>query len=100
MGFIIGGSIAFSVGGAFLKATHGFTRALPTMIVLICFVTGAAMLARATVTMALSTTIVVGLGFEALATVAIGMFLLGDRLTHVQTIGMVFVLVGVGLVRL
>lgn len=100
MGFIIGGSIAFSIGGAFLKATNGFTRVIPTLIVAVCFVLGAAMLARATATMTMSTTILIGVGCEAIATVGIGVLLLGDRLSSVQALGLAFVVLGIALVRL
>jgi drug/metabolite transporter (DMT)-like permease len=47
----------------------------------------------------MSTTVIVGLGFEALITVAIGIFLLGDSLTIRQAAGMLFVLAGAALVH-
>jgi small multidrug resistance pump len=99
MGLIIGGSIAFSIGGAFLRASEGFTRIIPTFIVAASFVLGSAFLARAVTNGNVSTTIVVGLGIEAAITVAIGLCLLGDRLTISQAVGMLLVAGGVALIH-
>jgi multidrug transporter EmrE-like cation transporter len=96
---VLGGSFAFSVGAAFMKSSQGFTRLLPTTIVVLSFLLGAAFLTRAVHTNNMSTTVVVGLGFEAVITVGIGIFLLGDRLTLRQGAGMLLVLVGTALVH-
>jgi quaternary ammonium compound-resistance protein SugE len=96
---ILGGSCAFSVGAAFMKSSQGFTRLVPTTIVILSFLLGAAFLTRAVTTNNMSTTVIVGLGFEAVITVGIGIFLLGDRLTIRQAAGMLLVLVGTGLVH-
>jgi quaternary ammonium compound-resistance protein SugE len=96
---ILGGSFAFSIGAAFMKSSQGFTRLLPTVIVFLSFLLGAALLTRAVNTNNMSTTVIVGLGFEALITVTIGIFLLGDRLTIRQGAGMLLVLAGTALVH-
>ena len=96
---ILGGSFAFSIGAAFMKSSQGFTRLLPTMIVILSFLLGAAFLARAVSANNMSTTVIVGLGFEAVFTVAIGIFLLGDKLTIRQAAGMLLVLAGTALVH-
>jgi quaternary ammonium compound-resistance protein SugE len=96
---VLGGSFAFSIGAAFMKSSQGFTRLLPTAIVFLSFLVGAALLTRAVNTNNMSTTVIVGLGFEALITVTIGIFLLGDRLTIRQGAGMLLVLAGTALVH-
>ncbi len=82
-----------------MKSSQGFTRLLPTMIVILSFLLGAAFLARAVSANNMSTTVIVGLGFEAVFTVAIGIFLLGDKLTIRQAAGMLLVLAGTALVH-
>jgi multidrug transporter EmrE-like cation transporter len=99
MGLIIGGSVAFSIGAAFMGASQGFTRLTPSLMVALSFIIGAALIARAVQRTPMSTTIVLGLGIEALLTVLFGVFLLGDRLTLIQGLGMLFVVIGVALVR-
>jgi small multidrug resistance pump len=81
MATIIIGSVAFSVGGAFMRLSEGFTRLWPSVIVATCFVVGAGFLAKAVNRGGLSTTYVIGLGLEALISVGIGLALLGERLT-------------------
>ena len=66
MATIIIGSLAFSVGGAFMGISDGFTKFWPSVIIAACFVTGAGFLAKAVNRGGLSTTYVVGLGIEAL----------------------------------
>ena len=91
---ILIGAVAFSVGGAFMGDSAGFTRLWPSMIVAACFVIGSGFLARAVHRGGLSTTYVIGLGFEAVITVAIGLALFGERLSVAQGAGIVIILVG------
>ncbi len=100
MGFILGSSLAFSVGSVFMKASKGFTRPGPSLIVAVCFVLGAFLIARAVTTSALSTAIIVGLGFEAVLTLALGVLLVGDHISPVQGVGIAMVIGGVALVRI
>lgn len=99
MGLIFGGSLAFSIGVAFMKPSQGLTRMVPTMIVVLSFVIGAVFLTRAVTATTTSTTIIIGLGLEATLTLAIGWFLLGDRINLRQALGVALVLCGVALVR-
>ena len=94
MATIIIGSVAFSIGGAFMRLSEGFTRLWPSVIVATCFVVGAGFLAKAVNRGGLSTTYVIGLGLEALISVGIGLALLGERLTVAQTAGIAIILVG------
>ena len=94
MATIIIGSLAFSIGGAFMRQSDGFTRFWPSVVIAACFVTGAAFLARAVSRGGLSTTFVIGLGIEAVISVGIGLALLGERLTGPQTAGIAIILVG------
>jgi len=99
MATIIIGSVAFSVGGAFMRLSEGFTRLWPSVIVATCFVVGAGFLAKAVNRGGLSTTYVIGLGVEALISVGIGLALLGERLTVSQTAGVAILLVGLATLK-
>ena len=72
---------------------------MPTLMVLLSFLVGAVLLSRAVHLQNTSTTIILGLGVEALLTVALGVYVLGDKLTVTQGVGLLFVLVGIALVR-
>ncbi|HZY07937.1 MAG TPA: SMR family transporter [Ilumatobacteraceae bacterium] len=99
MATIIIGSVAFSIGGAFMRLSEGFTRLWPSVIVATCFVVGAGFLAKAVNRGGLSTTYVIGLGLEALISVGIGLALLGERLTVSQTAGVAIILVGLATLK-
>jgi small multidrug resistance pump len=94
MATIIIGSLAFSVGGAFMRLSDGFTKFWPSVAIAVCFVIGAAFLARAVNHGGLSTTFVIGLGVEAVLSVGIGLALLGERLNAAQTVGIAIILIG------
>jgi multidrug transporter EmrE-like cation transporter len=94
MATIIIGSLAFSIGGAFMGVSNGFTRFWPSVIIAACFVIGAGFLAKAVNRGGLSTTYVIALGCEAVISVGIGLALLGERLTASQAAGIAIILVG------
>jgi small multidrug resistance pump len=98
--FVIAGSTLFCIGGAFMKASHGFTHLGPSLVVAIAFLLGSVFLSRAVTGQMLSTTLILGLGLEALGAVAIGVLVLGERLNPSQTGGIVLVITGVALLRL
>lgn len=97
--FLLAASMMFCVGGAFMKASHGFTQLVPSMIVAVSFVLGSVCLSRAMSGRMLSTTFILGLGIEALGAVALGVFVLGERLSLPQTGGIALVVSGVALLR-
>ena len=99
MALIIGGSCAFSVGAAFMKSSQGLTRIVPTLIVVVCFLLGAAFLTKAVTSESTSFAIMVSLGLEALITIVIGVVVLGDQISLRQAIGFLVVVAGVLLVR-
>jgi multidrug transporter EmrE-like cation transporter len=99
MGQLIMSSISFSVGAAFMKPSDGFTRLVPSLVVLGCFLIGAVLLTRAVRDADLSTTYVVGLGIEAVVTVAVGLAVLGERVSSRQAVGLGFIVLGLAAVR-
>jgi quaternary ammonium compound-resistance protein SugE len=93
-------SVAFAIGGAFMKPSVGFTRLVPSGIVLSCFLLGAVGMTMAVQRGSLGRTYLVGLGLEAVAAVAIGVVVLGERMSTSQTAGIALVISGLMLVRL
>jgi multidrug transporter EmrE-like cation transporter len=92
-------SVAFGVGGAFMKASNGFTRLWPSAAVVALFVVGSVLLARAIRTDGLSTAYVVGLGCEALVSVTLGLWFFGEHLSPSRVAGLVLITAGVAVVR-
>lgn len=92
-------SFAFSVGGVFMKPSAGFTRMLPSVVVVCAFAVGAIFLTRAVSAGNLSTTYVIGLGLETVVATAVGLLVLKERISAVQAIGLVLVVGGIVLLR-
>lgn len=100
LGWIVGGSLLFSVGAGFMKAAHGFTRPLPSIVVALAFLVGSVLLSRAVMSESMSTAIIIGLGVEAVGSLLIGAVLLGERLGLMHTVGIGLILGGVAVLRL
>jgi multidrug transporter EmrE-like cation transporter len=99
VGFVIGASVAFVLGGAFMKASAGFTRLWPSLAVIALFVLGAFLLAQAVRASGLATAYTFGLGIEALLSILVGIYWFGERLTPTKLIGIVLIVIGVAGVR-
>ncbi len=82
-----------------MKISVGFTRVWPTIVVTVLFLVGAYLLSRAVLTGGLSSAYTVGLGVEAVISVAIGLYLFDERMSPVQLFGVALILVGVTGVR-
>ena len=100
MGLIVTASCLFAAAGALMKASDGFTAALPSVGVVVLFGVGAALLARAVHRDGLTTSWVVGLGLEAAITTLLGMWLYSERLSLYQLAGVVLVVGGTAVIRL
>ena len=96
---VIAASVAFGVGGAFMKASDGFTRPWPSSAITILFLLGAVLLSHAVRTEGLSMAYTAGLGIEALVSVGLGRYVLGERLSIAQLAGIGLILAGVASVR-
>jgi small multidrug resistance pump len=93
MASLILASLAFSAGGVLMKLSEGFTRLGPSLGIVASFVVGAILLTRAVDRGGLSTTYVIGLGLEAVASVGAGV-LLGETVTPSQLAGVLLILGG------
>ncbi|MGH9270302.1 MAG: DMT family transporter [Ilumatobacteraceae bacterium] len=100
MGTVIAASVAFGVGGAWMKAADGFTRLWPSVAVTAFFVAGTVLLTHAVRTQGLSMAYTLGLGVEAVVTLSLGHYVFHERLSAAQLLGVGMILLGVGSVRL
>jgi multidrug transporter EmrE-like cation transporter len=96
---VLAASMAFAVGGAFMKAADGFTRPWPTVAVVALFVLGAFLLTCAVQKSGLSTAYTIGLAVEAIVSIILGVRLFGEHLSPAKLIGVALILVGVAGVR-
>jgi multidrug transporter EmrE-like cation transporter len=97
---VILASLAFAIGGAFMKVSDGFTRPWPTAAAAVCFLAGAVLLGFAIGSQGLSTAYTIGLGIEAIVSIGLGCWVFGERLTVAQVLGVVLILAGVVSVRI
>jgi multidrug transporter EmrE-like cation transporter len=96
---MLASSAAFGIGGVFMKPSAGLTRLFPSLAVIFFFLVGALFLTVAVSKGSISTVIVVGLGFEALFSVGFGIWVLGERLSIHQALGIALILCGVLVMR-
>jgi small multidrug resistance pump len=99
MGWVVAASVTFGLGGAWMKGSDGFARLWPSVAALACFLVGAALLTMAVRSDGLSTAYTLGLGMEALVSIALGRYLFGEHLAGGQAVGVGLILAGVVAVR-
>jgi multidrug transporter EmrE-like cation transporter len=97
---VILASLAFAIGGAFMKLSDGFARPWPSAAVAVFFLAGAVLLGFAIGSEGLSTAYTIGLGIEAVVSIGLGCWIFGERLTLPQVLGVLLILAGVVSVRL
>jgi multidrug transporter EmrE-like cation transporter len=100
MRFLIVSSLAFGIGAFFMRPVGGVTRAVATLAVVASFVVGALFLNAAAQTGAVSTTYLVGLGLEAVITIAIGTVLLGEHLNGREWSAIGLIVAGLAVLKL
>lgn len=102
MWFWLAGAIASEVAATLsLKASEGFTRLWPSVVVVIGYVFAFYALSRAMVLgMAVGTAYAVWAGVGVAAVATLGVLLFGERLSWPQVLGMVLVVAGVLAIQL
>jgi len=90
----------YVMGGVFMKQSAGLTRWLPAVALVVVFGAGALIQAWAMKQEALGSSYVVVLGLEALLAVFAGYFLFAEQMTGKMTSGVVFVVLGIILLRM
>ncbi|MCA9737640.1 MAG: SMR family transporter [Gemmatimonadota bacterium] len=88
-------AICFSVAGYFMKVSAGLTEGIPTAVMFLLVFLGAGFQALAMRHTGMTVTYVMVLGVEAVAAMALGGLLLGERPTLAHLAGTGLVLLGV-----
>jgi multidrug transporter EmrE-like cation transporter len=94
MASLILASVVFAASGRLHEAfgwLHA-ARAEPRRVA--CFVLGAVLLTRAVSRGNLSTTYILGLGIEAVASITVGLLVLGEHMTAPQLMGIALIMCG------
>lgn len=95
------GAISLEViGTSFLKSTFGFSRLLPTVIVLVCYALSFFLLSLVTKVLPIGITYAVWSGVGIVFVTAIGYFFYGERLDLPAVTGIGFILLGVVVINL
>jgi multidrug transporter EmrE-like cation transporter len=99
LGLLVVASIAYAVGGLFMKASGGVTRINPTLGFVALFVLGALAQARGMRDADMSSSYVLVLGIEAIVAVLLGVSVLGESLTLSRLAAIACVVAGVAWLR-
>ncbi len=96
---LLAASLAYAVGGLFMKASQGATRPGPTAAFLVLFSGGALLQAAGMKSGDLSVTYIFVLGVEALAAVLLGAFYFHEALTLSRLAAVLLIVVGIAWLR-
>lgn len=96
---LVAASVAYAVGGLFMKQSDGLTHVGPTVAFLLLFGTGASLQALGMKDSDMGVSYVFVLGVEAVAAVGLGALVLQERLSASRIAAVVLVLVGMAWLR-
>ncbi|MBW6391772.1 quaternary ammonium compound efflux SMR transporter SugE [Billgrantia antri] len=83
--------VAWALG---LKASHGFTRPLPSLFTILAMVASFYLLAQAMKVLPVGTAYAIWVGVGALGTVMLGILIYGDSASPLRLISLVLILAG------
>ena len=83
--------VAWALG---LKASHGFTRPLASMLTIIAMVASFYLLAQAMKVLPVGTAYAIWVGIGAVGTVVLGIFIYGDSANPLRLVSLVLILAG------
>lgn len=98
-GMLVFAALSFSVGGYFMKLSHGLSIAWASLLVFALFIVGAALQTLAMRGSSMSITYLIVLGLEAVTAFALGVLALGEHNSPLKMLGALVVLLGVVLLR-
>jgi multidrug transporter EmrE-like cation transporter len=93
-------ALSFAVGGAYMKASDGMTRAWPTVAMYITFAAGATFQALALREAELCVAYLFSLGLEALLVFAFGHLIFAESPSLSKVLGVVSIVIGLALMHL
>jgi multidrug transporter EmrE-like cation transporter len=100
LGMAAAAALAFTIGGIFMKLSHGLTQPLPTLAMLVLFTLGAALLTLSIeVRGELGPAYLVVLGLEAVLAFAFGAMLFGEHANLGRLLGLALLIIGMVLIE-
>jgi multidrug transporter EmrE-like cation transporter len=100
IGMTVAAALAFTVGGVFMKLSHGFSQPLPSLAMLGLFGLGAALLTLSIEARGeLGPAYLVVLGLEAVLAFAFGTMLFGEQPNLARLVGLGLLIVGMVLIE-
>jgi small multidrug resistance pump/quaternary ammonium compound-resistance protein SugE len=100
LGMAVGSALAFTVGGVFMKRSHGLTRPWPTLALLELFVVGAVLLTLSiNLRGELGAAYLVVLGLEAVLAFTFGTVLFGEHANAGRVLGLALLVAGLILIE-
>lgn len=96
---LLGAAMSYSVGGYFMKLSHGLTKGGPTALVMGLFCLGAGLQMYAMRNTEMTITYIMVLGFEAITAMTIGALFLNEGLTMTRVLGALVIVLGIILLR-
>jgi multidrug transporter EmrE-like cation transporter len=96
----VAAALAFTIGGVFMKMSHGFSQPLPSLVMIALFVLGAILLTLSIEARgALGPAYLVVLGLEAIMAFALGAMLFGEHPDVGRLVGLVLLIIGMILIE-
>jgi multidrug transporter EmrE-like cation transporter len=96
----VAAALAFTIGGAFMKMSHGFSQPLPSFVMIALFVLGAILLTLSIEARGeLGPAYLVVLGLEAIMAFAMGAMLFGEHPDVGRLIGLALLIIGMILIE-
>lgn len=97
---VVAAALAFTIGGVFMKLSHGFSQPLPSFAMLALFVIGAILLSLSIEARGeLGPAYLVVLGLEAIMAFAFGAMLFGEHPDVGRLVGLALLIIGMILIE-
>jgi small multidrug resistance pump/quaternary ammonium compound-resistance protein SugE len=96
---VVSAALLYSVGGCFMKLSRGLIEVVPTALVFVCFVVGAALQTLSMKNEAMTVTYVIVLGLEAVTAYLLGTLVLHEPTTLSKLAGIVLIVAGIALLK-
>jgi multidrug transporter EmrE-like cation transporter len=96
----VAAALAFTIGGVFMKLSHGFSQPLPSLVMIVLFMLGAILLTLSIEARGeLGPAYLVVVGLEAIMAFAFGAMLFGEQPNAGRLVGLVLLVIGMILIE-
>ncbi len=96
---VLAAAVAFTVGGIFMKFSHGLSYLTPSLLVYIFFCIGASLQTLAMRKSDLGVTYILVLGLEAVLALLFGVFIFKENYSFLKLLGVSLIVTGIIFLR-